>query len=323
MLSTSICLFTSCNSNNEKTKKKKATAAVISQPYELLIVADKTWLATDGMEFRQIVDRPIIGLPQPESNFRITTLNPRDFKGKFTMYGNIFIAKLDQEYKETKCIVEHNVNARPQVIITIESPSTNDMMVYLETRKDSILDIFNENELAREKSILKKHNSSQLSTQVKKQFNIDIHAPEEIDIVYPHENFIWATSESKASLNLCIYTYPYTGEENFTLENFINKRDSVMKIRVQGNKEGQYMKTDSRYVFESASINGNNFIYKVRGLWIMVNDAMGGPFVSYARLDKLNNRIVVAEGFVFAPDEKKRPLIRKLEAALQTVEIPQ
>ena len=31
------------------------------------------------------------------------------------------------------------------------------------------------------------------------------------------------------------------------------------------------------------------------------------------------DRIVVAEGFVFAPDEKKKPIMRQLEAALQTL----
>ena len=30
-------------------------------------------------------------------------------------------------------------------------------------------------------------------------------------------------------------------------------------------------------------------------------------------------RLLVAEGFVFAPDKKKRPIMRQLEAALQTL----
>ena len=48
---------------------------------------------------------------------------------------------------------------------------------------------------------------------------------------------------------------------------------------------------------------------------------MGGPFVSYYYPDSAGNRIIVAEGFVCAPDEKKKPIMRQLEASLQTVKI--
>jgi len=49
---------------------------------------------------------------------------------------------------------------------------------------------------------------------------------------------------------------------------------------------------------------------------------MGGPFVSYSQVDSANNRVIVAEGFVYAPEKKKRPFIRQLEAAIQTLEMP-
>ena len=49
---------------------------------------------------------------------------------------------------------------------------------------------------------------------------------------------------------------------------------------------------------------------------------MGGPFVCYVYMDEKNDRLLVAEGFVFAPEEKKRAVIRQLEAALQTIVLP-
>ena len=50
---------------------------------------------------------------------------------------------------------------------------------------------------------------------------------------------------------------------------------------------------------------------------------MGGPFVSHARVDRPNGRVVVVEGFVFAPEKMKRNLMRQLEAALYTLTLPQ
>jgi hypothetical protein len=55
----------------------------------------------------------------------------------------------------------------------------------------------------------------------------------------------------------------------------------------------------------------------------MENDMMGGPFVSHARVDRPNGRVVVVEAFVYAPEKKKRDLMRQLEASLYTLNLPQ
>ena len=60
----------------------------------------------------------------------------------------------------------------------------------------------------------------------------------------------------------------------------------------------------------------------MRGLWRVVGDMMGGPFVSHIRLDEENNRVVVAEGFVYAPETNKGNFIRRIEAALFTLKLP-
>ena len=60
----------------------------------------------------------------------------------------------------------------------------------------------------------------------------------------------------------------------------------------------------------------------MRGLWRMQGDMMGGPFVSHTRLDKKNHRVVVAEGFVYAPETDKRNFMRRIEAALFTLRLP-
>ena len=49
----------------------------------------------------------------------------------------------------------------------------------------------------------------------------------------------------------------------------------------------------------------------------------GGPFVSHARVDEVNQRVIVAEVFVYAPDKLKRNLIRQIEASLYTLRLPQ
>ena len=50
-------------------------------------------------------------------------------------------------------------------------------------------------------------------------------------------------------------------------------------------------------------------------------DSVGGPFGSQARLDEKNNRVVVVEGFVFAPETDKRNFMRRTESALHTFQL--
>ena len=112
--------------------------------------------------------------------------------------------------------------------------------------------------------------------------------------------------------NVCVYTLPLT--ESLSFEDV---RDSVMKVNIPGDRADQWMETDRRTVMMDDITRPDLIV--VRGLWDMRNDAMGGPFVSYFYADTVRNRFLVVEGFVFAPDKKKRPIIRQLEAALQTV----
>jgi hypothetical protein len=61
----------------------------------------------------------------------------------------------------------------------------------------------------------------------------------------------------------------------------------------------------------------------MRGLWVVKGDCMGGPYVSFSRVDEENNRVIVVEGFVYAPEKMKRGLIRRLEGALYTLKLPE
>lgn len=56
-----------------------------------------------------------------------------------------------------------------------------------------------------------------------------------------------------------------------------------------------------------------------RGLWEMKGDAMGGPYVMQRiHLRKTGDEIIII-GFVYAPEMKKKILIKQLEAAISTI----
>jgi len=157
-------------------------------------------------------------------------------------------------------------------------------------------------------------------------FGCDLRIPAGFERYKQGKDFLWTSQDrpgSEVSLNFVVYSYPYTDKNTFTRDYFIHKRDSVMKLNIPGSLEGQYMATDTNYVdVKEFSVKGE-YAFEARGLWYMENDMMGGPFVSHARVDRPNGRVVVVEAFVYAPKDKKRDMMRQLEAALYTLNLPQ
>lgn len=302
----------SCSSGSEK--KSAVKGKVQSAPYELLVVANKDWLKTEaGQKLVEIVEAPISGLPQREGNFRVTYVNPEAFKGVFQFYANILVVKVDMKHEESRMTLEKDLYARPQVVEGLYAPTDWAFVRLLEAHKKDILRHFNENEFARERKFLEKNYNGAVMAQVKKQFGVSIKVPQDVDDMKVGKNFLWASASKKDfQQNVCVYTLPLS--ETLSFEEV---RDSVMKVNIPGDREDQWMETDRRTVMVD-DITRNDLIV-VRGLWDMRNDAMGGPFVSYVYADTVRHRFLVVEGFVFAPDKKKRPIMRQLEAALQTV----
>lgn len=302
----------SCSSGSEK--KSAVKGKVQSAPYELLVVANKDWLKTEaGQKLVEIVEAPIRGLPQREGNFRVTYINPEAFKGVFKFYANILVVKVDMKHEESRMTLEKDLYARPQMVEGLYAPTDWAFVRLLEAHKKDILKVFNENEFARERKLLEKNYCGAVLAQVQKQFGVSIKVPQDVDDMKVGKNFLWASASKKDfQQNVCVYTLPLS--ETLSFEEV---RDSVMKVNIPGDREDQWMETDRRTVMVD-DITRNDLIV-VRGLWDMRNDAMGGPFVSYVYADTVRHRFLVVEGFVFAPDKKKRPIMRQLEAALQTV----
>lgn len=311
----------SCSSDKKEGQQQKATAKAKSAPYELLVVANKEWLNTPGGEMLMKAVNPMIeGLPSDEASFRVTSINPSAFQKRFRSYGLIVKVDVDAKYETAIAYVQRDVYCQPQVIIQFEAPSYDALVAYLASDKEAVefvQGVMNEHEFARERGVLSKHYSNEVMKACKEMFGKGIQAPKDIDEVKRGKNFLWASaSKQEFRLNVCVYTLPL---REMTVPELIAARDSVMKINIPGSREDQWMETDTHTVTARVARHEGKELMEVRGLWDMRNDAMGGPFVSYVQTDYDNNRLLVTEGFIFAPQEKKRAMIRELEAMLQTM----
>lgn len=311
-------IFSSCSENKGNVPRLGRT---VSGPFELLLVVNKEWLSKGaGQALAVVLNSPIEGLPQPEPHFRITTVDPYNFDGTFKAYANVIVVKVGKEYPEKRVSLASDAYCKNQLLMYLEAPDDESFVELIRERAELILSTFDAREIARERELLEKKHNARIRTHAQKQFGITLYAPIDIEDIKVGKDFFWSSSaDQDARVNLCVYSVPLRAVT--TAEDFIALRDSVMKANIPGRTKDMWMETDPRSVImHNKNIGADQHsVAMFCGLWDMKNDAMGGPFVSYVQVDNANERLLVSEGFVFAPNKDKRAMIRQLEASLQTL----
>lgn len=309
----------------KKSKKGFMMPNASGLPYEMLVVMpDDQWERPLGRAVFNVLDTDVPGLPQSERSFRITRVDPSGFNSNmFRIMRNVIKVDIQNIYTQPKLKFARNVYSYPQMIMTLQAPDEESLAKYVEDNAQSIIDFFTRSEMNREIENLREQHNPEVSRLAKEILDVDVWVPWEVNKYKKGKDFLWAsTNTGKKDMSIVLYSYPYTDKNTFTLEYFLNKRDSVMKVNIPGGPEGSYMTTQRDYVYvKDATVHGK-YAQVARGLWRVQGDRMGGPFVSHSRVDEVNGRVIVAEAFVYAPESLKRDLIRRMEAALYTVQLP-
>jgi hypothetical protein len=315
----SAMLLTACDDTS--TFKRSA----VGNPYEVLVVCTQEfWDAPAGRTLEEVLDTDIPGLPQSERSFRIS--RTEQLTNLTKPFRNIINIDIDNRlYSRTMFKYSNDIFARSQVVMTIQSPSRDDFEQFVRDNAQVIVDFFTAVEMNRQiESLKQKHNATALET-VKEMFGCELMIPVEMSGEKRGKDFVWLSDFNSVNpeiLSFVMYSYPYTSVDNFSLENYIQKRDSVMKVNMPGGKPGQYIQTEKDYVTITETSHRDRYLQVTRGLWYMEGDMMGGPFVSHAVVDEMNNKVIVVEAFVYAAGQKKGKFTRKLEASLYTLKLP-
>ena len=295
------------------------------RPYELLVVINQDmWERPAGRALYNVLDKDVPGLPQSERSFRIMFTDSSNFDSTLKLVRNIIIVQVDEKrFTQPKMSAAKDVYAAPQAILTIQAPTEASLGGFITENTNKIIDYFTTQEMNRQMQILETNHSEFISNKVKEMFDCDVWVSGELSSFKEGEDFYWfGTNTATRDRNFVIYSYPYTAYDTFTKEYFTHKRDSVMRVNIPGAREGMYMETDTLMTkVKGLNVQGQ-YALEARGLWRVKADMMGGPFVSHARVDTVNNRVVVAEVFVYSPDTRKRDLIRQMEASLYTLRLP-
>jgi hypothetical protein len=291
---------------------------------ELLIVTnDKTqWEGALGDTLRAFFAAEQIGLSQPEPVFDITNVADENFGDLFQKYHNIFIADINPGVAASVSETSKNTWSEPQRVIKITAPDLPSFYKEFDLKKSEFIRLFIELERQRTLTINQLDIDYKLSNTVENKFGIRMTFPEGFYVAKEAPDFMWlrytlAKAKQDVELGVLIYTTDYHDTIVFDPRHIIKWRNMITMEHIPGSVPLSFMKVASEVippVFNTINDFPGGYAVETRGLWEVQNDFMGGPFISYTFIDRVKNKVITLDGYVYNPNDDKKNFLRQLEA---------
>jgi len=296
---------------------------------EILVVLNKNyWDGRIDSKLSEHFCNEITTTPMPwGQEFDLKYIDPKGFNGTINTDNMILFFDIDNQSQKKVTSFYHplkDLYAKNQLIFEIPSMNEENVIAYLERYSDSIKKTINSkyqswltNRLnfntSINKYLNKNHKLSLLTPPGMKLLNSSSEITMLGKTIIKNDDY----GDHEIQQRIFVYSYPYNDQALFTQKKQINIRDSICKIHVKGRLENSYMTTakdKDRPIESTVQLHNNNYSLETRGSWRVINDRMGGAFISVAIHDQARNRIVTIEGNLYAPNFSKREFIREMEA---------
>ncbi|CAL2080047.1 DUF4837 family protein [Tenacibaculum sp. 190524A02b] len=291
----------------------------------LIVVKGNDWEGKIGDEIRTVFGEHQVGLPQPETLLSVSQVDPSGFK---TFMRNNKAILFIRKGKEESIRVEKNKYASPQILVYAVAKDEEAIIKLINKRGKEIIQTFKNEDIKFIQNIFKREKVDENQFETIKNLGIAIDIPKRFKKVDDTGDFLWLRQRLKSGIargdgtnNILIYSVPFEDETKVE-DNITAVRDTIGKKHIPGSKEGMYMITEQAYTpFTYATTMDNKNAYETRGKWEVKNDFMAGPFLNYTIVDKQNKRLVIFEGFTYAPSVNKRDFLFELEAIAKSMKI--
>ena len=296
-------LLTSCGLTGKNRKKPASTG----QPYEIVLEGD-----TDSIVTR-ILTEDVPALPQPEPLCKLIQVKKGKTKGSYLLVRTRIIVNITD--KDFAVKLSHDENAAPQNIIRINARSVQQLRERLNGEK--LRQLVDEAELEHLAEMISNNPNKQnkeMQEEVKKTFGLDMKIPVSMNASKKAKDFIWISNNASTGMQNLLVMKVKSEERRMKNSNafHVNDKaliDSILRTNMPGETDSMYMVIP---------------VLSERGLWEMKGDAMGGPYVMH-RIHRQTSKAakpgysLYIIGFVYAPEMKKKILIKQLEAAISTI----
>lgn len=285
----------------------------------LIVLNTADWEGRVGDSLKVIIGEPVVGLPQEEDQFRVNHVDPRTFNSLFKRNRNILFVGLDSI---NHFYTNHDIFASPQTTLTILGKDKDQLIENIQSHKEEIIDVFKKNDLALFQRKVTKDFHKPENIKTLNYLGVSMKIPFDYKMVDDTGEFLWYRKDvGNGLLNIIAYEVPLYNA-SFETEYLVSYRDSIGKYNIPGQFENSYMRTETRITPVTKDVEfGDINAIESRGLWFVEGDFMGGPFISYTIRDIANDRLIVVEGFNYAPSSQKRDFVFELESILKTLKM--
>ena len=294
----------------------------------LVVCSDAGWKGALGDSLRAVLEAPVMGLPQTEPMFRVSRTTPDHFTPMYQKQRNILMFKLVPDAEKPRLVIEKNKWAKPQMCLTLYASCSDSLVAAFSVARERIAGYLMQGEMARFQRAQRAQEDPHLNSLLQKCCAISMVFPEGFYYAVRRPDYCWLRKETKYwGQHVMIYTEPYVSESQFSPEYIAALRNRHTKRYVQGSADSSYAQIDDRFYpveYLPRTFPNSPYAVEARGLWGLFGhpgDLMGGPFVSYTLLDTVYNRVVTLDGFLYAPSDPKRDLLRQVEAILHSMQV--
>ena len=319
LLLLSFLFIFSCG--NKKSSNQKILSDSSGNINNLSVVIDNNlWEGNVGEAIRDVLAAPLDGLPQDEPLFNMSQIPPAVFSGFVTHNRTVFKV---EKGGEASVKIASDVFARPQKLVLITGKTNEEIIQKIQENSQKIIAAFKSEEIKEKQRRI--NLSLHKNNNLKAKLGVSLNFPTAYRIAKEEDDFFWIRKDiTTGTTNLMIFELPYNAVKkgDSLVDQIIKLRDSIGQAHIPGPTEGTYMITEEAYapaVFET--IIDNKPAIETKGLWDVKNAFMSGPFINYIIDDEINNRLLVIEGFAFAPSVEKRDYMFELEALIRSLKI--
>lgn len=285
-----------------------------------VIIDDQLWNGEVGDSLRNKFASPVIGLQDEEPLFVLNQYPVKLLDGFLTKSRNIIVVKKDVRNDFS---IKENESSNPQILIRFSGRTVKDLIDSIEVKAPLIVKTIRDSEI---KSFQKQIYVNKSETNdINESFGVDVKIPVKFKTVAKGKKFLWLKKEiNGGNLSIIAYQLPYKRLKDTTkiINSIVKIRDSIGIKYIHGSKKRTRMLTETDFTPYLNKINlSNSITYETKGTWNLKNAFMSGPFVNYAIVDEKRKRVLIIEGFCYAPFKGKSDLMLELEAIIKTIKL--
>ena len=294
-------MFFSCKPNTEKNYGKKGSSG---KTLELMLVADKNVYsgATKAL-FDSLYARPMEGSFWGEPIFDIANIMPEAFRGEsmFEAHRNIIILEIKDD-NPNKVYRHVDYWSSPQVVYEFACKDRHSLDSLLAVCNEKVVEDFRNNEHLRVIKAFSSIKGVAIMNQLKEHFGFSLLFSDEFEMANLDGDFAWVRKEAKDfGLGILIQRLPYKNQNQFSEKEILRNIDSSM-AKVPGPADGSYMATDQRLDCATKHVTlAGQYAVETRGIWTVIGDFMGGPYVNYTVVAPDNKYLLLLTAYTYSP----------------------